>query len=204
MSAIPHHHAENPAQKQIGLFIAVLAVVMAIIGSLGKDAANQMIVNEVKASNGYAWYQSKRMRSYMNDLELDRIAAQESGAITEQQRELLTKQKARLTAKNAEYKAENEDILTKAESQQNFAQMAAHRHHGFERAEVFLHIAVVLCSVTLLTERKIFSQVAVALAVIGMILAAYTYLHREQGGEATHATAPGSNTQTPPSAGKVQ
>ena len=47
----------------IGLIIAVLAVVLAVIGSLGRDAANQMIVNEVKASNGFAWYQSKRQRA---------------------------------------------------------------------------------------------------------------------------------------------
>lgn len=187
MSAIPHHHSENPLQKRIGLFIAVLAVLMAIIAALGKDAANQMIVNEVKSSNGYAWYQSKRMRSYMNEMELDRINAQEAGAMTEQQRELLAKQKARLTAKNAEYKTENEDILKKAEAQQNLAQIAAHRHHGFERAEVFLHIAVVLCSVALLTERKIFSQVAMGLAAIGILLAAYTYFHREQGGEGQSA-----------------
>jgi hypothetical protein len=179
MSEIPHHHSDNPEQKKVGLIIAVLAVVLAVIGSLAKDAANQMIVNEVKASNGFAWYQSKRMRSYLNELELDRISAQESGAITDPQRELLAKQKTKLTSKNAEYKSENEDILKKAESQQGVATIAAHRHHGFERAEVFLHIAVVLCSVTLLTDRKVFSQVGVALAGVGVILAAYTYFHHE-------------------------
>ncbi|MDB6033111.1 MAG: hypothetical protein JWM16_3449 [Verrucomicrobiales bacterium] len=179
MSEIPHHHVENPEQKKIGLIIAVLAVVLAVIGSMAKDAANQMIVNEVKSSNGFAWYQSKRMRSYMNEMELDRIGTQESGSVTDQQRELLTKQKSKLTAKNAEYKAENEDILKKAENQQSVAAIAAHRHHGFEQAEVFLHIAVVLCSVTLLTDRKVFSQVGVALAVAGVIMAAYTYFHHE-------------------------
>jgi hypothetical protein len=190
MSEIPHVHGDHPEQKRIGLIIAVLAVVLAVIGSLGRDAANQMIVNEVKASNGFAWYQSKRLRGYMNELELDRISGQEAGAMTEQQRELLTRQKAKLSAKNAEYKTENEDILKKAENQQEVATISAHRHHGFERAEVFLHIAVVLCSVTLLTDRKIFSQVGVVLAVVGVILAAYTYFHQEHP-EGAKAETPG-------------
>jgi Domain of unknown function (DUF4337) len=197
MSEIPHHHVENPEQKKIGLIIAVLAVVLAVIGSLAKDAANQMIVNEVKSSNGFAWYQSKRMRSYMNEMELDRIGAQESGTVTDQQRELLTKQKAKLTAKNAEYKAENEDILKKAESQQAAATIAAHRHHGFERAEVFLHIAVVLCSVTLLTDRKLFSQVGVGLAAVGVILAAYTYFSHEHA-ESSKAENAANSQALPP------
>jgi cell division protein FtsW (lipid II flippase) len=198
MSEIPHEHVEKPEHKKIGLIIAVLAVVLAVIGSLAKDAANQMIVNEVKSSNGFAWYQSKRMRSYMNEMELDRINTQESGAISDQQRELLLKQKAKLTVKNAEYKTENEDILKKAESQQESATIAAHRHHGFERAEVFLHIAVVLCSVTLLTDRKIFSRVGVGLGLVGVILASYTYFHHEQAQGAS-----GSEPQTTQPAAKA-
>ena len=60
-------------EKQVGIIIAVIAVLMAIVGSLGNNAADDMIVGEVKSSNGYAWYQAKRQREYLNDLELRRI-----------------------------------------------------------------------------------------------------------------------------------
>src|SRR5438128_403400 len=96
---IPHHHTDNPDHKRVGLIIAVLAVVLAVISSLAKDAANTMIVNEIKASNGFAWYQSKRLRGYMNDLELDRIVFQQAnGGLSEQQKDGLGKQQAKLTA----------------------------------------------------------------------------------------------------------
>ena len=100
------HHAENQDQKRIGIFIAVLAVIMAIVGALAKAEANKMIVKEVQSSNGFAWYQSKRQRSYMNELEIRRADFELAGNVNEAQRKLLEESKAKYKAKNAEYEKE--------------------------------------------------------------------------------------------------
>ena len=50
------HHVQKEDHKRVGVFIAVLAVLMALISSMGKNQANQMIVKEVEASNESAWY----------------------------------------------------------------------------------------------------------------------------------------------------
>jgi len=68
---VPHHVA-NEEHKRVGIFISVLAVLMALISSLARNQANEIIVKEVQASNGFAWYQAKRQRSHLNELELQR------------------------------------------------------------------------------------------------------------------------------------
>lgn len=167
------HHAENPAQKRIGIFIAILAVIMAIISAATNQQANEMIVKEVKASNGFAWYQAKRQRSYANELELKRIEFDLAGTPTEAQRPLLEAHKAKLTGKNAEYEAENKKILDDAKADQTAAKVAAHKHHWFEFGEICLHISVVLCSLVLLTELKQFLHVGIVVTLVGIALAGY-------------------------------
>ena len=55
------------------LTIAILAILLAVVSALGNEQDNEKIVKQIEASNGFAWYQSKRQRSYANDLELKRI-----------------------------------------------------------------------------------------------------------------------------------
>lgn len=168
-----HSHSSNPEHKRVGVFIAIIAVVMAVIGALAKQQANEMIVKEVKASNGFAWYQSKRQRSYSNELELKRIEFELAGQVTEAQRKILETNRTKFQAKNAEYETENKQILEGAEADRQTAQAAAHRHHLFEYAEIALHIAIVLCSLVLLTDQKLFFRAGLVATVVGIGLALY-------------------------------
>lgn len=178
------HHAETPDQKRVGIFIAILAVIMAVTAAATGQQANLMILKEVKASNGFAWYQSKRQRSYANELELKRIEYELAGTPTEAQRKLLDGQKTKLAAKNAEYETENKEILVGAEADRTAAAAAAHKHHWFEYSEISLHIAVVLCSLVLLTDQKLFLHLGVLTTLIGILFAGYS-----QWGNHAHHTA---------------
>ncbi|MBI5775281.1 MAG: DUF4337 family protein [Verrucomicrobia bacterium] len=184
------HHAENAEHKRIGIVIAVIAVVMAVVTAFANKEANNIIVKEVQASNGYAWYQSKRQRTYMNDLELKRIAFELAGNPSDAQRKLLEQQAAKLDAKNKEYDAENKDILIKAEADKRAAEIATHRHHWFEYGEILLHIAVVLCSLTLLTEQKIFFHLGAVATLMGLLLAVYAWQLKPHAPDKTDVLAP--------------
>ena len=48
--------AKDRGQKLVGLTIAILAVLLAVVSSLGNQEDNEKIVSEVKSSNHYAWY----------------------------------------------------------------------------------------------------------------------------------------------------
>lgn len=152
--------------KKVGIKIAIIAVVMAIVSSYGKNAANDMIINEVKASNGYAWYQVKRIRGALNDQAIGQIDLDLLGNPTDAQREAMLKQKKKLQEKNAEYKNENNNILKEADTTKAEAALAGKKNDAFDRAEIALQVAVVLCSLTLLTGSAVFSRAGVVLAVL--------------------------------------
>lgn len=192
-----HSHSDNPEHKRIGVFIAVIAVIMAVVGALAKQEANEMIVKEVKASNGFAWYQSKRQRSYQNELEVKRIDFELAGQVTEAQRKLLEANRAKFLAKNAEYEAENKEILTGAENDRTAAQTAAHRHHWYEYAEISLHIAIVLCSLVLLTNQRFFFHLGLAATLAGIVLAVVAW-RTGHGGAHAPATPPAAAAPAAP------
>src|ERR1044071_4195820 len=110
------HHVQNEDHKRVAIFIAALAVVMALVSSLGKNQANQMIVKEVEASNEFAWYQAKRQRSYLNEIELQRVDFELAGNVTAAQRVILEQTRNRLKAQNDKYEKEGEEIQAKAKA----------------------------------------------------------------------------------------
>ena len=185
------HHAENPQQKQIGIFISVLAVIMAVVAAVTSQQANQTLAKKVESSNGFAFYQAKRQRSFVNDLELKRIEFELAGTPTEAQRKMVEAQKAEIAKENAKYKAENEGILAKAKADDAAAEVAEHKHHWFEISEICLHIAVVLCSLVLLTELRIFLKLGIVVTVAGLIVAGYAHFgkHSHHAAEEGHAPA---------------
>jgi hypothetical protein len=164
--------------KRVGIKIAIIAVIMAIVSSYGKNAANDMIINEVKASNGYAWYQAKRIRSAMNDQVISQIDIDMLGQPSDSQREAMGKLKKKLQEKNAEYKTENDEILKEADTTRANAALAGKKNDAFDRAEIALQVAVVLCSLTLLTGSALFSRAGLGLAALGVVLAGMAFFQK--------------------------
>ena len=54
--------AKDRQERQVGLTIAILAILLAVVSALGNEQDNEKIVKQIEASNGFAWYQSKRIR----------------------------------------------------------------------------------------------------------------------------------------------
>src|SRR6266568_4442670 len=126
------HEAHKEEHKRVGVFIAIIAVVMALISALAKNQANQTIVKEVEASNGFAWYQAKRQRSALNELEIRRAEFELAGSPNDAQRKTVEATRAKLNAKNAEYEKQDEKILEDAKADKEAAQVAQHKHHRLE------------------------------------------------------------------------
>lgn len=179
--------------KQVGILIAIIAVLMAIVGSLGNNAANDMIVGEVKSSNGFAWYQAKRQREYLNDIELRRIRVELADLPAGSRRAALEAFAADLAAKNSEYKAEGEEIRRKANAQAEDARIAGARNDAFDQSEILLQIAVVFCSLTLLTGLRPFLHLGILVALLGALLGGRAYF----GFSSESPGSPPASTSTP-------
>ena len=87
------------------------------------------------------------------------------------------------------YKKENDEILKDADTTKAEAALAGKKNDAFDRAEIALQVAVVLCSLTLLTGSAIFSQAGVALAALGVVLAGMAFFQKPD--------APKSEAQQP-------
>jgi len=154
--------------QQVALTIAILAILLAVISSLGQGQSNERIVQQIEASNGFAWYQAKRIRSGMNELLAEQMKIAQAGTTTAAQNELITKLVAQLSGKTSEYEKESEKILQKAEFAKSLAARADTRGTGYGRGEIFLQVAVVFCSITLLTKTRAFFYSGVLFAVLGL------------------------------------
>jgi len=176
-------------EKQVGILIAVIAVLMAIIGALGNNAADDMIVGEIKSSNGFAWYQAKRQREHLNDLELRRIAIELTDSPSPARKAALDTFAAELRGKNQEYRTENEAIRRTAQEDGVAARIAGEQNDAFDHAEILLQVAVVLCSLTLLTQIRGFLVTGMVVALGGLLLGGRAYLQK-----------PPAPTQNPPAA----
>lgn len=183
-------NVKDDREKRIGLTIAIIAILLAVVSSLGKDEDNEKIVAEVKASgfevkasNAFAWYQSKRNRQGMNDLFIEQLKIDALGSATPAQQAAMKKTEEKLAAKNAEYREENEKILKEAEDfrkeaakEQILAEQSAKTADRYNKAEIFLQIGVVFCSITLLTKRRGFFYLGVVLAVVGVAIGVSAFL----------------------------
>jgi hypothetical protein len=181
---------KDDAEKRIGLTIAIVAILLAVVSSLGKDEDNEKIVSEVKAaslevkaSNGFAWYQSKRNRQGMNDLFIEQMRFEALGRATPAQTAAMREAEKRLTAKNAEYKDENEKILKEAEEfrkesvkEQSSAHHSAKAGDRYNKAEIFLQVGVVFCSITLLTKKRGFFYTGIGLSVVGVVIGVSAFM----------------------------
>ena len=179
---MPEVEAHAPAksnERSIGMAIAVLAVLLAFVSALGNEQDNEKIVNEIKASNHYAFFQAKRIREALNTVVIDQMKLDALGNPTEAQREAMKKHEAKLAEKNAEYKDENKKILIDAEGFAKAAKFASEKGDGYDRAELFLQIAVVLCSITLLTGQKLFFNFGIIVAVVGTVFGAKAFALKE-------------------------
>jgi hypothetical protein len=70
------------------------------------------------------------------------------------------------------YKDEGKDIQSEARGAENEVKIEQRRADRFDLGEVMLEAALVICSITLLTRKKIFWIAGVVLGLTGLVIAA--------------------------------
>ncbi len=162
--------AKNQKERIVGLIIASIAVVLAVVSAFGHETQNEEILAHVDASDQYAFYQAKKQRHAQLDLMTDSVNLQLdhfspasqakaapllAGYATEIQH--LEKDGKEIKAKGDELTAESQKLAKKA--------------GVLDLAEIALQIAVVLCSISIITEQNLFVRMGVTIAVVGVFVA---------------------------------
>jgi hypothetical protein len=162
---------EERALAPVSLTMAILAVLVATVSLLGHRAHTEEILLQTRATDQWAYYQAKNMRR--NNLEaLDQMLT------------VIPSKDVAQTAKVHEhfeqdidkYRDQQQEIQSEARGLENEVEHISRRADRFDLGEVFLEVALVITSITLLTDRRAYWFTGMAFAALGIVTAASAYL----------------------------
>ena len=161
---------DSHKERLVGLIIAAIAVVLAIVTALGHQVHNEEILAHVDASDSFNFYQAKKERQAQLDLSVDQIHLDYdrlSPASRLEADKILADHGTeikKLQSDEKEIKAKGDDLI--AESRR-----LAKKAGVLDLGEIALQISVVLCSITILTEQFLFVRMGVGTAIVGVLTA---------------------------------
>jgi Domain of unknown function (DUF4337) len=162
-------HAEHGhgSLAPVTLTMAILAVLVASVTLLGHRAHTEEVLKQSEAADQWAYYQAKdsRLHAYEMKLEDYGIFALQPGINPAEQKEKYEKEVER-------YTEQMKDIQAEAKKAANEVRIEERRADKYDLAEVLLEAALVVCSITLLTKKRIFWYFGIVLSVIGIVFGA--------------------------------
>lgn len=166
-----HGDARDSLTTRISLSISILAVILAITTMLGHRAASEGSQKQAEAFDQWAYYQAKNGRQYtaQKTLELE-------GVMTALDKEKSEKLSDSLKKEIEKYEDDKREISDKAKELQRERDLMQKKVDKFEAGESFLEIALVLCSITLITRRSALWFIGLAIATGGIYFTIVGYL----------------------------
>jgi Domain of unknown function (DUF4337) len=177
--AADHPHSEHGVseatfRKRVGLFISLLAVLLAITGTGGSNAMKTAINANIERSDAWNFYQARNIRETATKLSRDQLELMQAGASDAMH--------AAITARLDDYKTAIQhyesdpandgkaELKAKAEAAEARRDLSQARGESFEIAEALLQIAIVLASTCILTASRQLLLVSALFAGCGVLL----------------------------------
>ena len=166
-------HAEDAFGRRVALVTAVYAVMLAIAALGGNHAMKEMLLAQQKSSDQWAFYQAKVIREhqYRGQKMLLETQLAEPSTVKGAEREKLAALAAKFAEEEKRYGAEKKDIEKDAKKLELVRNRHRDRHPYFEFGEVFLQVAIVAASVSILSTSRPMFRFSLILALLGTVLA---------------------------------
>lgn len=168
--------AERKRDKWVAIYIAVLAVLIAISATGSNDAMKTAQQAGIQVNDNYAFYQAKVIRQEEVKLATDNVALRmlENPNLPEQTLKVLQAKKAdyEKEAARLETNAKNgkKELLAKAENCENERNLALAQHPFYDYSGAMLQIAIVLASASIITGARLLLGVSGAVGIFGILL----------------------------------
>ena len=143
--------------------MAIMAAFLAVVTLMGHRLHTEEVVAQTKSADGWAYYQAKnnRYHMYAADAKLAELMGPQGAALA-----------ASWSQKAEEEKQQAEEIRQANERLDEETVAAARRATFFDAAEICFEVAIVLCSIALLTGLMVFWRVSFGGAAVGLVIAA--------------------------------
>lgn len=163
----------SPLVIPVSITISILAVLVAAVTLLGHRAHTEELLLQAKASDQWAYYQAKniRLRELQSFADLLGVVATEDKAKAAEIREKYAKEVER-------YGGDKEDISKEAKALENERDLYQKRADHFDAGEGVLEFALIICSLTLLTNKRFFWFSGIAIGIVGIAVALTGFLVR--------------------------
>jgi hypothetical protein len=160
--------------RRVALTTAVYAVVLAIASLGGNNSMKEALLSQQEATNQWAYYQAKVVREHLNRANKLLVEAQlaEPSPLKGAEREKFDALMKKYADEEKRMNADKKDIEKEARKFEASRDLAKRKDPYFDYAEVFLQIAIVLASVSILAASRPMFWFSLALAIVGALATA--------------------------------
>jgi len=162
--------AEHGAEGNLApvtVTMAILAVLVAAVSLMGHRSHTEELLKQTEATDQWAYYQAKDIRRHTYELFLD-----ETSVFAVQNAADVQKIKDKYGKEVERYAKEQKDIEDEAHKAEDEVKTQQRRADRFDLGEVLLEAALVICSITLLTRKRIFWALGCFLGAVGLAVGA--------------------------------
>lgn len=183
------HTAHDPFFRRVAMTMAIVAAVLACVTMLSHREhtetlrlQNEATIHHTRASDQWAYYQAKKNREYFYDVSgdiLEPVADKTENSKALETKAKDWKAKAKKYEEDAAKIQAEADALTKRGGElQEESQHAHHRADRFDLGELGVELALVLCSLAVLTKRAPFWYAGIGFGILGAGVAVSALLLR--------------------------
>lgn len=165
--------AADPFEKRVAISIAILAVFLSLISNLGDTAKTDSIIKSTQVADKYTFFQAKSLKGMLAETQVTLLArlAPATGAADETAKEV-----ERLRGEISRYEVEKEQIKGEAEALKVAGQHSSKINDQCDLAALLLQVAIVVCSVAIVSHWRAFWFGGLALGLAGAAFGAKAFL----------------------------
>jgi len=160
------HAKHDPSLAPATLTMAIFAVLVATVSLLGHRTSTEEVVLQNRVTDQWGYYQAKNIRRHS-----DEQLADLTTVIATKDPEAATKLQEKYRAEAERYRDEQKELDAKAKELEQEADLAHRKTNRFDLGEVFLEIALVITSITLLSGRRMFWYLGLLFGSAGIVVA---------------------------------
>jgi hypothetical protein len=154
------------------VWIAILAMFLAITSVAGGNAGDEEILNQEKSTNAYSYFQAKTIRAQNFTLMADNLEIQLAalGAqLSAEDRQMLQQRLETYRSEAARLREERDVILQWAIDKEEARERQSKVGPSFDTGEALFQIAIVLASIAILLKRRTFLYPSVAVGALALL-----------------------------------
>jgi hypothetical protein len=162
-------HAHSSGEKGIGLTMAIVAVLLALATLLGHRAHTEEVVLEGERNTQWVNYDAKRTdaRTYEADAKMAALSPNGQELAAEFKEKAKIEREGEPSKNGTPAKEGTDKIRDHALELDAEMKLTQRRANFYDGAELFLEMSIVLCSIALLAELKLFWKLSFISTAIG-------------------------------------